>query len=126
MQGKQSLNTSTSKLVIGLNLPLDSKLTIELKITHWTHNDHWTQKLSLNSKLITMNQVLLKREAITIFPSKDRTQIVHLPCNCPFFLETLRSLTSETRFATSVLSNKSSYNFSPSTTFTIKNFMSSV
>ena len=42
-----------------------------------------------------MNQVLLKREAVTILQSEDRTQIVHLPCNCPFFPETLRSLTSD-------------------------------
>ena len=36
MQGKQTLMTSTSKLVT------------RLKTGHWTKNDHWTQNWSLD------------------------------------------------------------------------------
>lgn len=55
-----------------------------------------------------------------IFQHEYRPHLVHLPWKCPLFPETLRSLTNETSFETSVLSKNSSYNFSPSTTFTYK------
>ena len=60
MQGKQSLNTSTKKLVIGLkigqwtqNSLVDTKLVNECDTVSRRNISHWTQNSSVDVKLIT-------------------------------------------------------------------------
>jgi len=120
--------STTLQLLVSIMVIPNNSLLTTIQLVEWNTekyipvycyfslNRHFQNMVKVTEYCIQINESLKK--AVTVPPSMLAWDTVHLPWNCPLFPATLRSLTNETSFETSVPSIKSSYNFSPSTTFT--------